>query len=209
MYVPKNMQMDDNQCQRFIKDYPFALLMSENPLQGTHLPVVYHPQIDGLGYFHCHMARANGQWKSLDQQLVTLVFSGPHAYISPHYYQQSPAVPTWNYAAVHVQAKARQLEMQQNASITNELLDIYEPQHRQEDNIYAPDYVAKLNQMIVSFRLDIIAMQGKLKLGQQRSEVDQISVFEALNTSKRNEDRQLAQFMDDWNTANLLEHQQN
>ncbi|MFT6896251.1 MAG: putative FMN-binding regulatory protein PaiB [Paraglaciecola sp.] len=41
MYVAKNMQMHETQCQRFIREYPFALLMSENPLQGTHLPMVY------------------------------------------------------------------------------------------------------------------------------------------------------------------------
>lgn len=202
MYVPKNMQMHETQCQRFIQEYPFALLMSENPLQGTHIPMAFHAQKEGLGYLHCHMAKANGQCKSLDTQTVTVVFSGPHAYISPRYYQNTPAVPTWNYTAVHVQAKASQLDMSQNAQITAELLDIYEPQHKQEDEIYAADYVAKLNQMIVSFRLDIINMQGKLKLGQQRSEQDQIGVFEALNASPRASDKELASFMNNWEIAN-------
>ena len=196
--------MDDTQCQRFIKDHPFALLMSENPLQGTHIPVVYHAQSDGLGYFHCHMAKANRQWLSLDQQKVTVVFSGPHAYISPQYYAHKPAVPTWNYAAVHVQAKAIKLETESNANITAELLDIYEPQHHEQADIYEADYVSKLNQMIVSFRLEVIAMQGKLKLGQQRKEADQIAVFKALKGSSRNEDQQLAQFMAHWNIADLV-----
>ncbi|MFT6896250.1 MAG: transcriptional regulator [Paraglaciecola sp.] len=148
------------------------------------------------------MAKANGQYKSLDGQTVTVVFSGPHAYISPHYYQHKPAVPTWNYAAVHVQAKVTQLDISQNTQITTELMDIYEPQHRQEVDIYAADYVAKLNQMIVSFRLDIITLQGKLKLGQQRSEQDQIGVFKALNASLHASDKELASFMDNWEIAN-------
>lgn len=202
MYVPQNMQMDETQCQRFIQEYPFALLMSENPLQGTHLPMVFHPQIAGLGYFHCHMAKANGQWKSLDSQIVTVVFSGPHAYISPVYYQHTPAVPTWNYAAVHVQARATKLDMTFNDQITAELLAIYEPHHKQQPAIYKPDYVAKLNQMIVSFRLEIISMHGKLKLGQQRSTEDQIGVFQALNTSPRASDLELANFMNSWEIAN-------
>lgn len=202
MYVPENMQMSQTQCQRFMQEYPFALLMSENPLQGTHLPMVFHGQNEGPGYLHCHMAKANGQYKSLDGQTVTVVFSGPNAYISPHYYQQKPAVPTWNYAAVHVQAKAMQLDIALNEQITAELLDIYEPQHKQEGDIYAADYVAKLNQMIVSFRLDIITVQGKLKLGQQRSESDQIGVFAALNVSPRAADKELASFMDSWEIAN-------
>jgi transcriptional regulator len=74
------MQMYETQCQRFIQEYPFALLMSENPLQGTHLPMVFYPQNEGPGYFHYHMVRANGQYKYLDRQTVTVVFFGLHAY---------------------------------------------------------------------------------------------------------------------------------
>jgi transcriptional regulator len=29
------------------------------------------------------------------------MFRGPHAYISPAWYATHPAVPTWNYIAVH------------------------------------------------------------------------------------------------------------
>ena len=29
------------------------------------------------------------------------VFSGPHAYVSPSWYEEAGTVPTWNYVAVH------------------------------------------------------------------------------------------------------------
>src|SRR5207248_10437681 len=35
------------------------------------------------------------------------IFAGPHAYISPSWYAAGPAVPTWNYAAVHAYGPAR------------------------------------------------------------------------------------------------------
>jgi predicted FMN-binding regulatory protein PaiB len=56
--------------------------------------------------------------------------------------------------------------------------------------------------MIVSFRLDIITLQGKLKLGQQRSDQDRIGVFKALNASPRTSDKELARFMNSWEIAN-------
>ena len=104
--------------------------------------------------------------------------------------------------AANKAAVSRMTGISQNAQITADFLDIYEPQHNQESDIYAPDYVAKLNQMIVSFRLDIIGMQGKLKLGQQRSDQDQTGVFEALNASPRAADKALASFMESWEFAN-------
>jgi transcriptional regulator len=30
-----------------------------------------------------------------------VVFSGPHAYVSPSWYEEGGTVPTWNYLAVH------------------------------------------------------------------------------------------------------------
>ena len=35
------------------------------------------------------------------------IFPGPHAYISPGWYEAGPAVPTWNYASVHAYGTAR------------------------------------------------------------------------------------------------------
>src|SRR5262249_59539344 len=44
---------------------------------------------------------ANPQWHGLDGRDVLAVFSGPHAYVSPSWYEAEGVVPTWNYVAVH------------------------------------------------------------------------------------------------------------
>jgi predicted FMN-binding regulatory protein PaiB len=52
------------------------------------------------------MARANQQWKYLASGYEVLcVFHGPHAYISPSWYELQHTVPTWNYAVVHIYAR--------------------------------------------------------------------------------------------------------
>src|ERR1043165_8297749 len=38
------------------------------------------------------------------------VFCGPHAYISPGWYEARPAVPTWNYASVHAYGAPRRID---------------------------------------------------------------------------------------------------
>ena len=56
------------------------------------------------------MARANPQWRELAGQTVLAVFSGPHAYISPTWYEAPNVVPTWNYVAVHAYGRAELVE---------------------------------------------------------------------------------------------------
>jgi transcriptional regulator len=50
-----------------------------------------------------HMARANPQWHDFEAGAEVLaILTGPDACISPAWYVAEPAVPTWNYTAVHV-----------------------------------------------------------------------------------------------------------
>ncbi|QUH04394.1 FMN-binding negative transcriptional regulator [Saccharopolyspora erythraea] len=94
-----------------VRRHPFAVVVSAEgtgaPV-GSHVPVVF-PQdrpppgvLDGTT-LPGHMARSNPQWRSFTAgREVLLVFSGPHGYVSPSAYGFEPAVPTLNYAAVHV-----------------------------------------------------------------------------------------------------------
>ena len=57
---------------------------------------------DGSLLLQGHLARPNPQVADLDRGGEALaIFPGPHAYISPSWYEAGPAVPTWNYASVH------------------------------------------------------------------------------------------------------------
>jgi transcriptional regulator len=85
-----------------VRRNPFALLVSDsNPPVATHTPILLPDGADSLDRLVGHMARANPHWRSLSGE-VLVVFSGPHGYVSPTAYGYTPAVPTWNYAAVHV-----------------------------------------------------------------------------------------------------------
>lgn len=81
---------------------PFVLLIAvdHGTLHTVHLPVWFDPG----GVIHGHMQRGN-PLASLDQgHRIRIVALGPHGYVSPlTYVNRAGQVPTWNYAAVHLE----------------------------------------------------------------------------------------------------------
>ena len=73
--------------------------MISDDLEASHLPLLLDENEGEKGTLYGHFSRANHHWKRLMEQM--LIFF-PHSYISPTWYKTSPAVPTWNYSAVHV-----------------------------------------------------------------------------------------------------------
>ncbi|MCG9965078.1 MAG: FMN-binding negative transcriptional regulator [Shewanella sp.] len=195
MYIPKNMALDDKQAiAELIADFGFGLLISPT-LEATHLPLLYEPAEDGQGYLYGHMAKANEHWKQLDGQQVLVVFSGPHAYISPTWYANGPAVPTWNYAAVHCTGRVEILEDNGTATAIQKLMKKYEPNLLADKALMPEEYIDKLSQAIVGFRVVISSIQAKEKLGQHRKVADQIGVYHALAQNVSTDSRALAKYM--------------
>jgi len=76
----------------------------------SQIPILYERR-DGKLYLQGHLARGNRNATILDGQGEALaVFTGPHAYISPGLVPAGPAVPTWNYASVHVYGSVRAID---------------------------------------------------------------------------------------------------
>ena len=108
MYTPEKFNIEDREAiLRFIRQNPFGLLLSVGGgvIHDTHTPFIVAE--DGKQLLG-HLARANPQWASWGEGSVAkVVFSGPHAYVSPRYYESEFAVPTWNYTAVSVSGQIR------------------------------------------------------------------------------------------------------
>ena len=105
MYIPTSFAVtDQTKLHDFIEQNSFGLLVSQ--VDGlpfaSHLPLLLERQTGPHGCLIGHMARANPQWKHAGGQTALAIFSGPHAYISPTWYESEQVVPTWNYVAVHV-----------------------------------------------------------------------------------------------------------
>jgi transcriptional regulator len=122
------------------------------------------------------MARANTQWRAFAAGTEALVvFQGPHAYISPSWYATELSVPTWNYVVVHAYGEPRLIEEPASVrALLEATTATYEsgfPEPWAVDRLPV-DFVEKLAGAIVAFEIPITRIEGKFKLGQNRSEAD-------------------------------------
>jgi transcriptional regulator len=184
MYIPTHFQEADPAIiERLIRDNGFALLVSGSGdgVVATHLPLTYHPEIGATGVLRGHVARANGQWHDFETPAPALaVFSGPHAYVSPRWYQPGPSVPTWNYEAVHVYGTARLLEGEAALRpILEALAAQYDPHWSMAE--LPEKYVTGMTRGIVGIEIAIERIEAKRKLSQNRSAADIESVIAALD----------------------------
>ena len=189
MYRPQSFRVSDPTVLfAFMEQYSFATLVStiEGAPFATHLPLIVDRDHAPQGAILGHMARANPHWQAFDgPQEVLTIFHGPHAYISPTWYVTEPAVPTWNYAAVHVYGIPRIIEDQAwLSSLVDRLSAIYEAGKPQPWTGDVPaDFKAKLLRAIVGFEIAITRIEGKFKFGQNRPHEDQLQVVQRLEQS--------------------------
>lgn len=186
LYVPKSFcESDLRELHEFVRRHAFATVIShaEN-LHVSHLPLILLSDRGSNGTLVGHMARANGHWRDFDgRRSATCVFHGPHAYISPSWYKERLAVPTWNYAVVHATGRPRLSEESEAlAELIERTLAEFEPALLNPDADGHPPvaYRAPLLEQIVGFEIPIEELEGKFKLGQNRSPEDQAGIAEAL-----------------------------
>ncbi len=183
MYIPAAFAVADQATLfDFIERHGFATLVSvvEGTPFATHLPMLLDRDRNLL---LGHVARANPHWRAFDGAREALViFQGPHAYVSPSWYATAPAVPTWNYAAVHVYGVPRVLDGEaQLEQILTRLVDRYEGSAETAWRYDLPDeYRRKLLHGIVGFEVPIARIEGKFKFGQNRSAEDRRGMLEHL-----------------------------
>jgi transcriptional regulator len=189
MYIPKAFRVSDNLAlDAFITHHSFATLVStvDGRLFATHLPLLLDRPPSSPGVLLGHVARANPHWRVFDgKQEALAVFHGPHAYISPSWYTTSPAVPTWNYSAVHVYGVPHIVaDDVRLADLVDRLVAFYEAgMPAPWSGILPADFKANLLKAIVGFTMEITRVEGKFKLGQNRSLGDQLGVVRHLEAS--------------------------
>ncbi len=201
MYLPNSFQVTDSeQLTDVIRRFSFATLITT--LDGvpfaTHLPVLHRVQPGTAGVLVGHVARANPQWQHFANSTESLaIFSGPHAYVSPSWYETELAVPTWNYIAVHAYGVPRVIDDEAwLVALLDEMVERYESSRPQPwPNQLPEDFRRNLLKSIVGFEMPIARIEGKFKLSQNRPAQDQANVLRELSASSIPESRAVADWM--------------
>lgn len=171
MYIPTAFVENDlTKLHDFIERNTFGLLVSQKdgfPF-ASHLPFLLD-RLEGMqGRLIGHMARANPQWVEAGGQTALAIFSGPHAYISPTWYEAEQVVPTWNYLSVHAYGRMQVIEDRNGLlEIVNRTVQVYEQTMPQPWLLDGPaTFVERMLAQIVGFRMEIDRIEGKWKLNQ-------------------------------------------
>lgn len=201
MYLPAANRIDDlERACSFIDSHGFATVVTQRDgvPWASHLPVLLDRGVGERGRLRSHLARANEQWRHFDsKQEVLCIFFGPHAYISPSWYVSPVAVPTWNYATVHVYGYPR-LEEDPAAlrRIVEDTTRKYEAGLPQPWELRLPEAtVDGLLRAIVGFEIAITRIEAKFKLGQNRPREDQEKMLRTLEASAHPDATALARFI--------------
>jgi transcriptional regulator len=180
VYVSPRFPVDDpRHAVRLVRDHPFALVISaeDGVPVATHAPVILESPVDTsfvgatlLG----HLARANRQWRGWEAAPdALLVFSGPHGYVSPTTYATDPAVPTWDYAAVHLTGRICSIpDPAQTLDVVSRTVQVVES-GRSPSWVPSPasrERFAAIVGGVMAFRFRVTAERSVFKLSQDGDE---------------------------------------
>jgi transcriptional regulator len=197
MYVPRSFaETDRDVLFDLAEHHGFATLVGfghDAPIV-SHVPLLVDRSAERERLVG-HVARANPHWKEFDGERPALaIFQGPHAYVSPSWFKTLPAVPTWNYAVVHVHGKPRTLSEEATRAVLRALVEKYESKRKARWNAELPgDFLDAQVRALVGFELPIDRIEGKFKLSQNRSEADLEGILSGLD-QEGDDARELAAF---------------
>src|SRR5262245_17252284 len=185
LYIPKAHVVDELKfLHDFMEEFAFVMLVTPTPtLRITHIPSILDRTRGRFGTLRGHISAQNPQKAAFDgTHQAVVVFRGPQGYISPTWYaSQSSVVPTWNFGVVHASGRPRPITDKAKA---HDLLATLIRRNEQrvgstEYNFAAQpqEYVDRMMQGISPFEMEIQALEGKFKLGQERSEGDRNGVL--------------------------------
>jgi transcriptional regulator len=202
VYVPAKFRVGDDDAWRVVRDAGAGVLLRATPsgLASVFVPVVVS---DDLRTISSHVARANPWCRAIEPgEEILAVFLAASAYVSPSFYPSRltnpKVVPTWNYVAAEVRGRVHvheehEWKLAQVRRQTERFEQGRSPEWRVDD---APaQYIDQQLKAIVGLEIDVISVEGKAKLSQNRPVEDSTSVREHLESGSLTE-RNVAQRMD-------------
>lgn len=199
MFVPNGYKFQSEVAKiAFMQRYSFATIITNNDQQiplATQLPFVVDQRTDKL-ILSGHFSIANEQARFIEQNTSLIIFTEPHAYISPTHYSKRESVPTWDYIAVHAYGKAKLLnEDGLKLKALEQMINFYEEDYLAQWNSLADTFKSRMIKGIVAFELEVTDLQGQQKLSQNKTQAERESIIEQLRKSNITVEHDLADYI--------------
>jgi len=172
----------------------FITIVEERPF-ATHLPCVIIKRNDEL-VITSHFAKANEHWKHIHAENNLVIFSEPHAYVSPEHYNKKENVPTWNYLAIHAYGKGKVIEDKQGVlEVLEAMINNHEPKYQKQWDELPEKYKDGMLNGIVAFELEVNELQSKEKLSQNKKEEEQTRIINSFSKGSDMNEQMIAHYM--------------
>jgi len=118
---------DPAELRRIIRLNPWATLVSDGDdgLVASHYVVLLDDERDDLTVVG-HVGRPDDLIHGLGEREILIAFQGPHGYVSPGWYGEVQAVPTWNHVSVHLRGVPEILSDDENLRVLERMVDVFE-----------------------------------------------------------------------------------
>lgn len=194
---------DKEKVRELVSQYPWASIVSHVPGRGlvcSHYPVLVEEDTDGEIVLVSHVGRPDERLHELGAHEVMVLIYGPQGYVSPSWYDASPAVPTWNFAAAHLYGTPEILSDDENLAVLDRLVAHFEGpldspmllNSTAENTAYAERIVHGT----VGFRLRVTRFEAKDKMSQDKPDDVINRVIAALKSSGPYSNHALAERME-------------
>lgn len=206
MYIPKhNLETDKKEILDFIKRFNFGTIVTvkDNFPNATHLPFLIEERQEGNDsklFLVSHFAKANKQWQELNENTL-VIFSEPHAYISPKFYEKPQNVPTWNYISVHCYGHGKVFDDEnEKLNVIEKSINFFDESYKSQWNGLDEKYKIGLLKGIVAFEIEIDNVQAKKKLSQNKTVNERENIIHSFEQSEDSNQKIIAEYMKKVNT---------
>ena len=171
---PSFAMTDVGEIRRLIDRHPWVTLVAQTDdgLVASHYAVMLDDERDDLTIVG-HVGKPDDLILGLGDRELLVVVQGPHGYVTPRWYGDVPAVPTWNFVSAHLSGIPELLTPDENLRVLERLVARFEGDDADARGLYAlPNdaaFVERLERGTVGFRLTPTRVTAKRKLSQNKS----------------------------------------
>ncbi|MEX8058014.1 FMN-binding negative transcriptional regulator [Microbacterium sp. 16-032] len=189
---PSFAMTDVGEIRRLIDLNPWVTLVSQTDdgLVASHYAVMLDDTRDDLTIVG-HVGKPDDAILGLGDRELLVVVQGPHGYITPRWYGDVPAVPTWNFVSAHLSGIPELLSPEENLRVLERLVERFEGDGDDARGLYAvPNdaaFVERLERGTMGFRLTPTRVTAKLKLSQNRPAEVVETIIDGLTAEGRHE----------------------
>ncbi|MFN3948256.1 FMN-binding negative transcriptional regulator [Microbacterium sp.] len=171
---PSFAMTDVGEIRRLIDRHPWVTVISQTAdgLVASHYAIMLDDTRDDLTIVG-HVGKPDDAIHGLGEREMLVVVQGPHGYVTPRWYGDVPAVPTWNFVSAHLSGIPELLSPEENLRVLERLVDRFEGDDHDARSLYRlpndASFVERLERGTVGFRLTPTRVAAKRKLSQNKT----------------------------------------